>query len=146
MWTALQPSHFQQIHKSKADAAPGLTTTRWPHLQSNRKCWTYRKVCFFHVIKEHAGVVVNVHGLWKTCVLGTDRAALDLSDASGNKRVFVAYTDVHVRQWQQYATTPMVPGKLEPDTPHDMLLCIKPCKILLSTLLQSTGPFQSLRT
>lgn len=30
--------------------------------------------------------------------------------------------------------------------PHDMLLCFKPCKIFLSTLLQSAGPFQSLRT
>lgn len=31
---------------------------------------TYREVCLLHVIKQHTGVVVNVHGLREASILG----------------------------------------------------------------------------
>lgn len=53
--------------------------------QQAEKASTYRKICLLHVIKDRAGIVVNVHGLRKTRVLRTDRAALHLNNIPGNK-------------------------------------------------------------
>lgn len=72
---------------------------------------TYRKICLLHVIKERTGVVVNVHGLRKTCVLGRDRAALHLADTPVNKTRFI-YCSTPLPCWAM--PTPTGPRKRNP--------------------------------